>query len=147
MYPAGPLNVSPLDPAKRYFCFLMICGPLATRLHPSKGCWWESPAAVAALRMPEGCKEERETGTKVRAISGDNLRAQIQSFQPRLCQALGRLGQESAGRPAGAALGPGGGAPRAAGNHRPTLLRKPQNVRRPPVLVPVLLWLLRVRHD
>lgn len=43
-------------------------------------------------------------------------------------------------------LAPGARAPWAAGNHRPTPFLT-TDVRRPPVLVPVLLWLLRVRHD
>ena len=157
----------------------------------------------------------------MRAVSGDNLRAQIQSFQPD-CEPLGRLGQESAGSswdpgmgacgaalgplgwesraalgplgresmggsrppgtgvhgrlsgpwdgrlqggslapgtgvrgrlsgpwdggPQGSSLAPGTGVRGAAENRRPTLPLT-TDVRRPPVLVPVLLRLLRIRHD
>ena len=56
---AAPLDVSHPRPRQSFILFSYDLWPLATGLHPSEGCWWESPAAVAALQMLEGCRRGR----------------------------------------------------------------------------------------
>lgn len=149
----------------------MICGLLTTRRHPSEGYWWESPAAVAALWMLEGCRGEGETGHQGESRFWRQSPSTDSVFPARLGEPLGHLGQESTGwlsvpwdgsqgsppggfwlpgmgitGAQGQLLGPWDGSPRADENCHPTLPLT-TDVRRPPVLVPVLLWLLCICHD
>lgn len=96
--------------------------------------------------MPEGCRRGERDGDQSESHLWRQSPCTDSVFPARLHQALGRLGQESAGRrPAGQLLAPGTGLRGQLGTTVLPFLTT--DVRRPPVLVPVLLWLLRVRHD
>lgn len=83
IYPAGPLDVSHPRLCQSFILFSYDLWPFDHKTASLRALLVGIPSCCCCPLDAGGMQEGRERqGTKVRAVSGDSLRAQIQSFQP-----------------------------------------------------------------
>lgn len=83
MYLAGRLDVSHPRLCQSFILFSYDLWPFGHKTASLRGLLVGIPSCCCCPLDAGGMQERRERqGTKVRAVSGDSLRAQIQSFQP-----------------------------------------------------------------